>query len=101
MEIKENRKEIILGLFVLLIGIGAGYSAAWSTAPEEESKTYCEQLQEDLREEQQTDNLMCHEEGWVALGQSNQDIENRTDIKCVCTQVEDGGLTIFPIRTPE
>jgi hypothetical protein len=96
----EKTHRVIIGIFALLIGIGAGYAAAWSTAPEDE-QTYCEQLQEDLRAEHQTDSLMCHEDDWVALAQSNRDIENRTDIKCVCTQVENGALTIFPIRTPE
>lgn len=99
MELEEKHKGIVLAVFALLIGIGAGYSAAWSTAPEDQ-KTYCEQLQEDLREEQQTDSLMCHEQGWVALANSDRDIENRTDIKCVCTQVENEELTIFPVRTP-
>lgn len=95
----EKHHKILVAAFALLVGIGTGYTAAWTTAPEEET-TYCEQLQEDLRAEYESESLLCHEKGWVALSESDRDIENRTDVKCVCTQVENEEVTIFPIRTP-
>lgn len=85
---------------VLLLGIAAGYALSTTAQPLQE-QSYCQGLEEDLVQEYNNTAIQCHEPGWVALSKENPDVENQTNLRCACTRVENGDVTIFPIRSAE
>lgn len=86
-----------VAIIALILGITAGYALS-TTMEDQEELSYCKGLEEDLIQEYNTTAMNCHEPGWVVLAAENQDIENQTNMRCVCTRIQDGQLTIFPIR---
>lgn len=86
-----------IAVIALVLGITAGYAVSTTMQPEQQV-SYCQGLEQDLVQEYNTTAINCHEPGWVILAAENQEVENQTDMRCVCTRIQDGSLTIFPIR---
>jgi hypothetical protein len=98
-DIVSANKIVVLGL-TLILGTAVGYALSVVMQPSQD-KPYCQSLEEDLQNEHNTTSINCHEPGWVALSSESTEIENQTDMRCTCTRVENGDLTIFPIRAAE
>lgn len=92
--------KILIAFLAVLLGLTAGYGLS-ETMQSDEEISYCQGLESNLVQKYNTTAINCHEPGWVALSAENEEVENQTNMKCACTRIQDGRLTIFPIRVAE
>lgn len=100
-EIFQNKAaKVLVAILASMIGLAAGYAVSTVVISEDQGgqQNYCQNLEQELANQYNTSSVMCHEPGWVALSSMSDEVENKTDLRCACTRINDGELTIFPIR---
>ena len=99
-EIFQNQAaKAIVAVLAATIGLAAGYAVSTVVVQDQNTTdTYCQSLEEGLADQYNASTVMCHEPGWVALSSMSEEVENKTDLRCACTRIKDGDLTIFPVR---
>ena len=95
----EKAVKTAVAILAAVIGIAAGYGASTLVLDENSTEVnYCQSLEGELQAQYNESSVICHEPGWVALSSMTEEVENKTDLRCACTRINDGQLTIFPIR---
>lgn len=57
----------------------------------------CQQIEDEIRQGQNfSGSLACYPPGTIDVNLS-EDIENRTELECVCRKINNGNVQIFPI----
>ncbi len=98
--LQNNAAKALVAILAAVIGLAAGYALSTAVISEQPDTkaNYCQSLEEGLKNQYNASTVMCHEPGWVALSSMSEEVENKTEVRCVCTRINDGQLRIFPIR---
>lgn len=89
-----KQEELLLTLVALglVIGLTASYIL-------ESSSGECSRIEDNIRQGQNfTGTIACYPPGVVDVNIS-EEIQNQTDLKCVCRKVNDGNVQLFPITS--
>lgn len=79
---------------MIILGIATGLSASYIS---QTSAGKCEKVQEDIRAGQNfTGTVTCYPPGVLDVNISDQ-VENSTELKCVCRKINGEEVQIFPI----
>jgi|GEM_PF-2349160 len=89
-----NRKTFLV--LMMLFGVIVGLFTANALVQDEKE---CREMEDDIRSEQNFDGTVaCHPPGAIDANLS-QELEDRTDLKCVCRMTYHDSTRIWPIVT--
>ena len=87
-----NRKKFILIMAALGILVGVSMSYVLQSDSSE-----CKNLQKDIRENQNfTGTISCYPPGVIDVNVSDK-VEESSELKCVCQNVNNGNVQTFPV----
>ncbi len=91
MELESN----VFFALVIVAGLITGIMASGMVDGEEAGK--CSKIEQDIRSSQNfTGSVSCYPPGMMDVNIS-EEIDNRTELECVCKKVNNGNVQIFPI----
>lgn len=84
----------IIVLLAVVAGLSAGYGVS---IYQEGGQSYCKAVEEGVRQNQSFQGTVdCFEPGVIPVNVS-EDIQNRSDLECVCRHSSNGDVRLFPI----
>jgi hypothetical protein len=91
-----NRQKAAAAVLASLIGLSTGFAAAQSFQPDQDA-SYCERIESQVMEERNfSGNLACFSPDLVQVNLS-EEVENNSELRCVCRQEYRGAEQIIPI----
>lgn len=88
----------IIVLTAVILGLLTGFMVATQQV---ESDNYCESIEQGIRENQSFNGTVdCFKPGVIPVNIS-EEIDNRTDLKCVCRNSHQGDVQLFPVSFSE
>jgi hypothetical protein len=94
-----DRKTVLL-VIIGLAGVLTGVVLS-GALQDDDSNNYCNSVEQQIKSNQSFNgSVACYPPGVIEANVSD-DIQNRTDLRCVCRIIDDSGISLYPIVTSQ